>query len=78
MFLLYVKLFKGLVGVRNCTVILWSLSKFFLVLLLQGHRLKNLESQTYLALDKLKTTKRILLSGTISNLPVTPLVLGLG
>ncbi|KAK2569941.1 DNA repair and recombination protein RAD54-like [Acropora cervicornis] len=57
-------LFRGLTGLRKCTVILWSLSKLFLVLLLQGHRLKNLESQTYLALDKLKTTKRILLSGT--------------
>lgn len=35
-----------------------------LVICDEGHRLKNLESQTYLALDKLKTTKRILLSGT--------------
>ena len=54
---------------------MWSFSKFFLVLLLQGHRLKNLESQTYLALDKLKTTKRILLSGATSHLPVTSLAL---
>ncbi|XP_028399661.1 LOW QUALITY PROTEIN: DNA repair and recombination protein RAD54-like [Dendronephthya gigantea] len=30
----------------------------------EGHRLKNLESQTYQALDKLKTQRRILLSGT--------------
>ena len=30
----------------------------------EGHRLKNLESQTYQALDKLKTQRRVLLSGT--------------
>lgn len=35
-----------------------------LVICDEGHRLKNLESQTYLALDKLKTTRRVLLSGT--------------
>lgn len=29
----------------------------------EGHRLKNLESQTYQALDKLKTQRRVLLSG---------------
>ncbi|KAJ7325361.1 DNA repair and recombination protein RAD54-like [Desmophyllum pertusum] len=35
-----------------------------LVICDEGHRLKNLESQTYQALDKLKTTQRVLLSGT--------------
>ncbi|PFX22519.1 DNA repair and recombination protein RAD54-like isoform X3 [Stylophora pistillata] len=35
-----------------------------LVICDEGHRLKNLESQTYQALDKLKTTRRVLLSGT--------------
>ena len=35
-----------------------------LVICDEGHRLKNLESQTYQALDKLKTQRRVLLSGT--------------
>ena len=30
----------------------------------EGHRLKNLESQTYIALDQLQCDKRVLLSGT--------------
>ena len=30
----------------------------------EGHRLKNLESQTYVALDQLQCDKRIILSGT--------------
>ncbi|KXJ26684.1 DNA repair and recombination protein RAD54-like [Exaiptasia diaphana] len=30
-----------------------------------GHRLKNLESQTYMALNKLNTNRRVLLSGSV-------------
>ena len=32
--------------------------------IMQGHRLKNSENQTYAALSNLKTKRRILLSGT--------------
>ena len=37
-----------------------------LVICDEGHRLKNLESQTYQALDKLKTQRRVLLSGKMT------------
>ncbi|CRL00768.1 CLUMA_CG014023, isoform A [Clunio marinus] len=39
-------------------------SEIGLVLCDEGHRLKNCESQTYLALMKLQTKRRVLLSGT--------------
>ena len=41
-----------------------------LVICDEGHRLKNLESQTYQALDKLKTQRRVLLSGTVRRIIV--------
>jgi len=42
-----------------------------LVICDEGHRLKNLESQTYQALDKLKTTRRVLLSGIDNKFKLT-------
>lgn len=62
---------QGSTGVRMCTyhLFLFSINMFgwmwrIVQRMWQGHRLKNCESQTYVALMGLRCQRRVLLSGT--------------